>query len=139
MRLLYTFIIYALLFVACSPLLHASEDISVTSLHEEKILMKEQYQHWVPLGELRVTAYCNEAYHHICNDGTADTNASGIPQEIGWIVASDKIPMYTRIYIENVGYRVVGDYGSSDVDVLLRKHLEALEFGVKHLKVWRAP
>jgi 3D (Asp-Asp-Asp) domain-containing protein len=106
--------------------------IAYTDLREEQLFTPILTY----MGKLRVTAYCKEDYTHICNNGTALTNASGLPHEVGVIVASNTIPMYTKIYIEGVGFRIVGDYGASDADILMDYHEDALQFGVKHLDVW---
>lgn len=80
-------------------------------------------------GSFMCTAYCCEAYPHIC--GGNGITASGAPVESGLTVAVDPevIPIGTVLYIEGVGVRVAQDTGSAvngqKIDVAVDTHAEA--------------
>lgn len=68
--------------------------------------------------------------------------ASGAAARVGWTVAVDPsvIPLGSLLYIEGIGVRRADDIGSSikgrRLDVFVATHEQALEFGVKELRVW---
>ncbi|WP_242965896.1 3D domain-containing protein [Pygmaiobacter massiliensis] len=85
------------------------------------------------LGEFDCTAYCCEAYPHICGTGTGIT-ASGAPVAAGASVSADPevIPLGSWIYIEGVGIRQAQDIGSkvkqNKLDVAVDTHENALHW-----------
>jgi 3D (Asp-Asp-Asp) domain-containing protein len=92
------------------------------------------------LGEFTVYAYCH------CKKCTGSGNgitASGARVREGRTVAADIkiLPMGSQIYIDGVGLRTVEDTGGAikgnKLDVYHLTHQEALDFGVKKLKVWK--
>ena len=87
-----------------------------------------------------VTAYC--ACKLCCGSQAQGITASGLrPIEGITIAASRKIPFGTKMYIENVGWRVVQDRLAkkydSRIDLYFARHKDALQFGKKKLKVIR--
>ena len=66
------------------------------------------------VGEFTLTAYCTEAYPHICGTGSGITK-SGAPVTPGVTVAADLsvLPLGTVVYIDGVGVRVVQDTGGA--------------------------
>ena len=94
------------------------------------------------IGAFDCTAYCCEAYPHIC--GGNGITASGAPVTAGLSVAVDPevIPMGTVLYIEGVGVRVAQDTGSAikgqKIDVAVETHTEAESWtGWGEHNVWR--
>lgn len=85
------------------------------------------------LGEFDCTAYCCEAYPHICGTGDGIT-ASGAPVTAGVSVAVDPemIPLGSWLYIEGVGIRQAQDIGSrvkkNKLDVAVDTHEHALHW-----------
>lgn len=85
------------------------------------------------LGEFDCTAYCCEAYPHICGTGDGIT-ASGAPVTDGVSVAVDPevIPLGSWLYIEGVGIRQAQDIGSkvkqNKLDVAVDTHENALRW-----------
>ena len=85
----------------------------------------------------RVTAYC--PCEKCCGKWADGFTASGKPA-VGKIVAAPPIfPFGTRMYIPQYGQAVVQDRGGAitgnRLDVLFPTHEEALQWGVKYLKV----
>ena len=66
------------------------------------------------VGEFTLTAYCTEAYPHICGTASGITK-SGAPVTPGVTVAADLsvLPLGTVVYIDGVGVRVVQDTGGA--------------------------
>ena len=96
------------------------------------------------VGEFTITAYCTEAYPHICGTGSGITK-SGAPVTPGVTVAADLsvLPLGTVVYIEGVGVRVVQDTGGAlqgqHLDVAVNgTHADALSWpmGGQLAKVW---
>ena len=73
------------------------------------------------VGEFTLTAYCTEAYPHICGTGSGITK-SGAPVTPGITVAADLsvLPLGTVVYIDGVGVRMVQDTGGA----LRGRHLD---------------
>ncbi len=84
-------------------------------------------------GEFYCTAYCCEAYPHIC--GGNGVTASGTVPTPGLTVAADwnVFPPGTWLYIEDVGLRRVEDSGSAikqkRLDIAIDTHDNALRWG----------
>lgn len=84
------------------------------------------------IGEYMCTAYCAEAYPHICGTGDGIT-ASGAPVTPGVTCAAPaSIPFGTVLYIEGVGVRIVQDRGGAvtgnSLDVATETHADALQW-----------
>lgn len=97
-------------------------------------VQKEETQKTICIGEFVLTAYCGESHHHICNDGTSETTATGTTPKAGRTIAVDPnvIPYGTVVLIEGREY-VAEDCGGAikgnRIDVFFESHKEALEFG----------
>ena len=87
----------------------------------------------------RVTAYC--PCRKCCGKWADGYTASGHKIESGDLIvaAPPDIPFGTRIFIPHYGQAVVQDRGGAitgnRLDVLFATHEEALQWGVKYLKV----
>ena len=95
---------------------------------------------WQPMGEFRITAYCPCVRCCGKTDGiTADgTYAPGSSERI--VAAPKEIPFGARLWIEGVGVAVVHDRGRAitqgRLELFFGKHKDALQWGVKHRKVF---
>lgn len=89
--------------------------------------------------EAVVTAYC--PCRQCCGKDDGITS-SGKPARPGHTVAVDPrwIPLGTQIYLEEVGYLVAEDTGGAitgnRLDIFMKSHQEAVEFGIKKLRVY---
>ena len=89
-----------------------------------------------------MTAYCNEMYPHICNDGVSTKTASGTVPTVGRTIAVDPrvIPYGTQVVIDGHTY-IAEDCGGAikgnKIDILFETHQEALDFGrqTKEIKI----
>lgn len=87
-----------------------------------------------------VTAYCNEDYPHICNDGDNRYTATMTTPTVGRTIAVDptEIPYGTEVIIDGHTY-VAEDTGGSikqkRIDILFDTHEEALAFGIQEKEV----
>lgn len=89
------------------------------------------------------TAYCAcaECCGKWATEGGGGITASGHPAEQGVTIAADwsVFPKGTCLIIKGIGRRIVQDTGSAikgaKLDVFFDSHQEALEFGVKKLRV----
>jgi len=98
---------------------------------------------WVSLGEFRITHYCTEPHHHICNDGDPTTTARGnrpIPYQT---IAVDPtvIPFGSRIRIygslnEYIADDTGGAIRGNRIDRLVTYHQQARDLGVIYAEVW---
>lgn len=93
------------------------------------------------VGDYYLTAYCCEAYPHIC--GGNGVTASGTVPTPGRTIAADWSlhPAGTWLYIEGVGLRRVEDTGSAikgqKIDVAIDTHANALRWGGQgYRRVW---
>lgn len=69
------------------------------------------------------------------------TTASGRPAQVGVVAVDTRvIPLGTKLYIEGYGYAVAGDTGGAikgnKIDLYFDTHKEAINFGVKNVKVY---
>lgn len=92
----------------------------------------------IPLGEFKLTAYCQ---CHSCSEGYEDTTATQCKAKAGRTVAVDPsvIAYGTHLLIgdtvyvaEDCGGGVDGDH----IDIYMDSHAEVEEFGVKYAKVY---
>ena len=89
------------------------------------------------IGECTITAYCCEAYEHICGTGDGIT-ATGLPVAPGMVaVDPEVIPLGSTVVIDGQKY-LAADTGGTGlcVDVAVLTHGEALERGVRTANVW---
>ena len=88
------------------------------------------------IGEYTVFAYCPCVK---CCGKTNKVTASGTIATEGRTVACN-LPFGTKIYIEGIGERIVEDRGGGIkdgmIDLFYNTHEEALQHGIKRLKVW---
>ncbi len=91
------------------------------------------------LGKYQLTAYCNCS--KCCGQWSGGATASGAMPQVGVTVASNSIPLGTRIHIEGYGTYTVQDTGgmaNNVIDIYFGSHEQALAFGRKHgVKVYR--
>lgn len=96
------------------------------------------------IGEFKVTAYTAgyESTGKTPDHPEYGITASGVMVEEGITIAADwdVIPEGTWVYIEDVGYRLVQDTGGAikgnAIDLYISELGQALDWGVKHKKVW---
>jgi 3D (Asp-Asp-Asp) domain-containing protein len=94
----------------------------------------------ISLGEFKLTAYCGEDYHHICNDGDANITSTGVKPVAGRTIAVDPdvIPYGTVVYINGEEY-IAEDCGGAikgnRIDIYFENHQDALDFGVQYANV----
>ena len=89
------------------------------------------------IGECTITAYCCEAYEHICGTGDGIT-ATGLPVAPGMVAVDPSvIPLGSTVVIDGQKY-LAADTGVTGycVDVAVPTHAEALERGVWTASVW---
>ena len=95
----------------------------------------------VSLGTFRITHYCVEEYHHICNNGNARTTATGNRTMPHYTVAVDPrvIPLGTRVWMNGYEY-LADDTGGAirgkRLDICVNTHVEANRYGVKYYEVF---
>jgi 3D (Asp-Asp-Asp) domain-containing protein len=112
-----------------------------TSVKTSKEYVSEPIKEWVSLGEFKVTAYCGENYHHICNNGDATTTSTGTQPKANHTIAVDPriIPYGSIVKIGDTEY-VAEDCGgaikNNRVDIFFDHHREALEYGIQHHEVF---
>lgn len=106
----------------------------------ERVMMSDSVG-FTYVGDYYLTAYCCEAYPHIC--GGNGVTASGTVPTPGRTIAADWSlhPAGTWLYIEGVGLRRVEDTGSAikgqKIDVAIDTHANALAFGGQgYHRVW---
>ena len=93
--------------------------------------------HWVPLGEYRLTFYCN--CRRCCGKWTGGPCANGNMPAEGRTVACGSLPLGTRILIAGQGEYVVEDRGvtGKHIDIYMNSHSACLRNGVKYAGVFR--
>lgn len=90
--------------------------------------------------KVEITAYCNEAYFHICNDGNFGKTSTGTNATVGRTIAVDPtvIPYGTMVDINGKKY-IAEDTGGAikgnRIDLLVWGHDEALCFGRQEIIV----
>ena len=116
--------------------IESNEDTTPKITSEKKALepVTEPVPMWVSLGEFKLSAYCGENYHHICNDGDATTTSTGTRPVANHTVAVDpkKIPYGSILRIGDTVY-VAEDCGGSikgnRIDIFFDSHSEAVNYG----------
>ena len=94
------------------------------------------------IGVCTLTAYCCESKDnpHTCGDGDGLT-ATGLPVAPGMVaVDPDVIPLGSTVIINGVSY-LAADTGVTGyhIDIAIRTHEEASDFGVSSAEVWIIP
>ena len=88
------------------------------------------------IGDFKITYYCTENYHHICNNGDATKTATGTRPTPGRTIAVDprKIPYGTKVVIDGHTY-IAEDCGGAikgnRIDICTRTHSEAIKKGTR--------
>jgi 3D (Asp-Asp-Asp) domain-containing protein len=121
----------------------AVEDIQVTieDNSQEALLAKANR-----IDNVKITHYCAEKYHHICNAGHPYKTARGHDVVPGYTCAVDPIviPLGSTVFID-FGDGVIHEYVADDtggaikgnrVDLAVATHQYAKECGVKTATVW---
>ena len=112
------------------------------SISSESVVIEESVEEVVTkVIHCKVTAYCKEPYHHICNNGDIKNTATMTTPMPGRTVAVDPsvIPYGSEVIINEHTY-IAEDTGSAikgnRVDILFETHREALNFGIQYLDVY---
>lgn len=112
----------------------------------EEVVVQEVQEVQIPeptivyLGRFKASAYCRENYPHICNNGNANTTATGTVPTVGRTIAVDPrvIPYGSEVIINGHTY-IAEDCGGgikgNRVDILFATHREALNFGIQYVDV----
>ena len=95
---------------------------------------------WKSLGTFKITHYCAEKYHHICNAGYPYKTCTGTDVRVG-VVAVDKkvIPLGSYIKIDGVVYHaedVGGAIKGKRIDRAVPTHAMAMSLGVMNKEVF---
>ena len=125
------------------PKIERISETSIVSTPKETSVKttKEPIKEWVSLGEFKVTAYCGENYHHVCNNGDATKTSTGTRPKANHTIAVDPrvIPYGSILKIGDNTY-VAEDCGgaikSNRVDIFFDYHREALEYGIQYHEVF---
>lgn len=94
----------------------------------------------VSIGTFTVYAYC--PCEKCCGQWSGGPTASGVMPEEGRTVAADwdVLPAGTEIYIDGIGWRTVEDTGGgisgNTLDLYMKDHQAALEWGVQEVEVF---
>ena len=93
--------------------------------------------HWVPLGEYKLTFYCN--CRRCCGRWAGGPCANGNMPAEGRTVACGSLPLGTRILIAGQGEYIVEDRGGSGkhIDIYMNSHAACLQKGVQYAGVFR--
>lgn len=92
------------------------------------------------MGTFTVYAYC--PCEKCCGQWSGGPTASGVMPEEGRTVAADwdVLPAGTEIYIDGIGWRTVEDTGGgisgNTLDLYMKDHQAALEWGVQEVEVF---
>lgn len=133
-----------LLTVLVFLVLYNDQPTRTEAIFENVPIVESEPKHkseWVSLGTFKVSAYCGESHHHICNDGNASKTATGTTPTAGRTIAVDptKIPYGSRVKINEITY-VAEDCGDAivgnRVDIFFNTHQEALAFGIQYAEVF---
>ena len=111
----------------------ATESVTVT----EEPTVRPPEGHWVPLGEFKLTWYCNCS--RCCGRWAGGPCANGQMPAEGRTVACGSLPLGTRILIAGQGEYVVEDRGvkGKHIDIFMASHSACLRNGVKYANVFR--
>ena len=99
--------------------------------------VREPAGHWVPLGEYKLTWYCN--CRRCCGRWAGGPCANGKMPAEGRTVACGSLPLGTRILIAGQGEYVVEDRGvtGKHIDIFMASHSACLRNGVQRAGVFR--
>ena len=124
--------------VASMPLLCLAEEtapVEVVETVTEDVTAPAE--HWVPLGEYKLTFYCN--CRRCCGRWAGGPTASGTMPAEGRTVACGSLPLGTRILIAGQGEYIVEDRGvkGKHIDIFMASHSACLRNGVQRAGVFR--
>lgn len=93
--------------------------------------------HWVPMGEYKLTWFCN--CRRCCGRWAGGPCANGQMPAEGRTVACGSLPLGTRILIAGQGEYIVEDRGvkGKHIDIYMNNHSACLRNGVKYAGVFR--
>lgn len=131
------FVIGCILAIAAAPFMVLADGSTADPAEVIIEQAQEDDGHWVPLGEYKLTFYCN--CRKCCGKWSGGPTASGTMPVQGRTVACGSLPLGTHIIIEGMGEFVVEDRGvrGRHIDVFMNSHSECLRNGVKHAEVFR--
>lgn len=129
------FIAGCMIAAAGMPLVCLAEEVTSAEIVTEDVTAPTG--HWVPLGEYRLTFYCN--CKRCCGRWAGGPTASGKMPAEGRTVACGSLPLGTRILIAGQGEYVVEDRGvkGKHIDIYMASHSACLQKGVQHAGVFR--
>lgn len=132
------FVFGCALAVASMPLVCLAEDtapVEVVETVTEDVTAPAG--HWVPLGEYKLTFYCNCS--RCCGRWAGGPCANGKMPAEGRTVACGSLPLGTRILIAGQGEYIVEDRGvkGKHIDIYMNSHSACLRNGVKYAGVFR--
>lgn len=108
---------------------------------EQLQIVEEVTPKYRSLGTFKLTAYCNENYPHICNNGDASRTATGTVPTAGRTIAVDHkvIPLGSHVVIDEHEY-IAEDTGGgirgNRIDIVFDSHRAALNFGIQYKEVF---
>lgn len=135
------FIIGCLIAALGAPLVCLAETnveiVSETEFVPEVETVRQPTGHWVPLGEYKLTWYCN--CRRCCGRWAGGPCANGQMPAEGRTVACGSLPLGTRILIAGQGEYVVEDRGvtGKHIDIFMASHSACLRNGVQRAGVFR--
>lgn len=139
---IYHILLFVMAIVSLSPATAGAPEVREFSVTETE--QYEEVAESIPLGVFKLSAYCNENYPHICNDGDSSTTATGTTPTVGRTVATDPsiIPYGSEVIINGHTY-IAEDCGGAikgnRIDILFATHQEALNFGIQYAEVSYIP
>ena len=132
------FIVGCALAVASMPLVCLAEETApVEAVETVTEDVTAPAGHWVPLGEYKLTFFCN--CRRCCGKWAGGPCANGQMPAEGRTVACGSLPLGTRILIAGQGEYIVEDRGVSGkhIDIYMGSHSACLQKGVKYAGVFR--
>lgn len=131
--LLVGFIAGCMIAAAWMPLVCLAEETTPAEIVTEDVTAPAG--HWVPLGEYKLTFYCNCC--RCCGRWAGGPTASGKMPAEGRTVACGSLPLGTHIMINGHEY-VVEDRGvrGKHIDIYMDGHGRALQHGVQYAEVY---
>ena len=129
------FIAGCMIAMAGAPIVCLAEEATPAEIVTEDVTAPAG--HWVPLGEYKLTFYCN--CRRCCGKWAGGPTASGKMPAEGRTVACGSLPLGTRILIAGQGEYIVEDRGvkGKHIDIYMASHSACLRNGVKYAGVFR--